>query len=131
MSWYDRKGKLIVDDNLFRTDREAYEKQMRDFALVGIDDPKYKIVKQEYLWWGGWLSTVWLGLDHSHGEGKPLIFESMLFYKSWSEIDMDRYSTEKEAFEGHERMKKEWSSVLKIPEILKIILYRLLNKRNY
>jgi len=28
---------------------------------------------------GSWLSTVWLGIDHSFGMGKPLLFETMRF----------------------------------------------------
>jgi hypothetical protein len=32
------------------------------------------------LWWGGWVSTVWLGLDHQFSPGgPPLIFETMVF----------------------------------------------------
>lgn len=35
------------------------------------------------LWWTGnatkWVSTVFLGLDHQHGKGPPLVFETMVF----------------------------------------------------
>lgn len=77
-----------------------------------LADPKKKVVKQETLENGLWISTVWLGLDHNYGEGRPLIFETMVFKKKgdWSELDMDRYSTEKEAIKGHERMVKKWAS---------------------
>ena len=49
------------------------------------------------------ISTVFLGLDHQYGEGKPLIFETMVF---GGELDqeMDRYSTWEEAEEGHKAM---------------------------
>lgn len=76
-----------------------------------------RIVKQERLWWGGFLSTVWLGIDYSFATRphKPLIFETMLFPAfGWGEIDTNRYSTETEAREGHEAMKKEWSSPIKL-----------------
>jgi hypothetical protein len=55
---------------------------------------------------GRWVSTVWLGLDHSFGSGPPLIFETMVFPKEgeWGELDADRYSTEVDALAGHERM---------------------------
>jgi len=81
---------------------------MRD--IVGkLRDKAYKVVKQERLWYGAWLSTVWLGLDHRYGEGPPLIFESMLFAPGTAhELDMDRYATEAEAAAGHERMRKQW-----------------------
>ncbi len=49
------------------------------------------------------ISTVWIGLDHSFGIGeKPLIFETMIFggiHNGYQE----RYSTEEEAQEGHQR----------------------------
>lgn len=54
-------------------------------------------------WWGGRLSTVFLGLDHAWGNGPPLIFETMLFGLECHGGDLfcDRYSTEKEAIAGH------------------------------
>jgi len=69
-----------------------------------------KIIRQEELSDGKWVSTVFLGLDHNFGGGKPLIFETMVFPK-WGELgelDMDRYSTYKEAEAGHKRMVKKW-----------------------
>lgn len=47
------------------------------------------------------VSTVWLGLDHSMGGDRKLIFESMLFPEC---EECDRYETLEEALEGHERM---------------------------
>jgi len=49
------------------------------------------------------VSTVWLGLDHSFGEGPPLIFETMIFGGPHEEY-CERYSTEEEARAGHERI---------------------------
>lgn len=50
----------------------------------------------------GSLSTVFLGIDHSYGEEKPLLFESMAF-DTGTEYDNEpyRYSTWQEAEEGH------------------------------
>lgn len=63
--YYDRDGKPM-------SDVLEWGKLFEDF--------KYKRVKATWLWWGGWVSTVWLGLDHSFGmSGPPLIFESMAF----------------------------------------------------
>lgn len=47
------------------------------------------------------VSTVFLGLDHAHGHGEPLIFETMIF---GSEHDgfQTRYSTKEEALAGHQ-----------------------------
>ncbi len=48
------------------------------------------------------VSTVWLGLNHSwHDTEKPLLFETMVFDKSGSDIFMNRYSTWDEAAIGH------------------------------
>lgn len=68
------------------------------------------------LWWGGWVSTVYLGLNHNlvFGGGKPLIFETMVF-KPWGRyksLEMDRYSTKEEAKIGHEEMVKRWKNPL-------------------
>ncbi len=72
-------------------------------------DLSYKIIKQEKLWWGGFLSTVWLGLDHSfdilNHNRKPLIFETMLFYRNDS-FGQVRYPTLDEAIQGHEDFRK-------------------------
>lgn len=57
---------------------------------------------------GRWVSTVWLGMDHSFGLGgkEPLIFETMVFAepRNYSSEFMERYSTEEQAREGHERI---------------------------
>lgn len=48
------------------------------------------------------ISTVFLGLDHSFGEGEPLLFETMIFGGEHDDYQ-DRYSTWDEAVAGHER----------------------------
>jgi hypothetical protein len=56
------------------------------------------------VWPGVTVSTVWIGLDHRiHGDGPPLIFESMVFGGHY-DGKAERYATEAEAVEGHERM---------------------------
>jgi len=52
------------------------------------------------------ISTVFLGLDHSFGEGPPLLFETMVFGGPQDQ-KMDRYSTWEEAEEGHKKMLKK------------------------
>lgn len=49
------------------------------------------------------VSTVWLGLDHSYGDGPPLIFETLVFGGTLDQ-EMDRYSSEAEALAGHAKM---------------------------
>lgn len=48
------------------------------------------------------VSTVFLGLDHSFGDGEPLLFETMIFGGEHDQYQ-DRYSTWDEAVEGHKK----------------------------
>ncbi|MCP4900176.1 MAG: hypothetical protein GY906_24660 [bacterium] len=52
------------------------------------------------------VSTVFLGLDHAFGGGRPLIYESLVFGGKLDQ-EMRRYSTKEEALKGHERLVKE------------------------
>lgn len=88
-----------------------YEEQFLAWAR-DIEDPIQKVVKCEKLKNGIVVSTIWLGLNHQiwGRDEKPMIFETMIFPPDgWDDLDMERYSTEIEALEGHERMKKKWS----------------------
>ena len=49
------------------------------------------------------ISTIFLGLDHSHLGGKPILFETLVFGGDLSD-EMDRYSTWDEAVLGHKAM---------------------------
>ena len=51
------------------------------------------------------ISTVFLGLDHSFGEGSPLLFETMVFTNQleWDGY-CERYCTWEEAETGHARI---------------------------
>src|SRR5262245_48085717 len=51
---------------------------------------------------GGDISTVFLGLDHSFGQGPPMLFETMIFGGEYDQ-EIERYSTWKEAEAGHRR----------------------------
>lgn len=72
-------------------------------------------VKQTVLKNGKFVSTVFLGLNHNFGTGKPLIFETMVFRSKgdFRNLDMERYSTEKEAKIGHKIMVKKWEKLPK------------------
>jgi hypothetical protein len=49
----------------------------------------------------GWeVSTVFLGLDHQHGNGPPLLYETLVF-KGPLDGEMRRYTTRSEAEAGH------------------------------
>ncbi len=71
-----------------------------------------RIVKQETLPNGKFVSTVFLGIDHQFGNGPPLIFETMVFDngRSGRDEDMERYTTWEQAEEGHKRMVEKWTT---------------------
>lgn len=52
------------------------------------------------------ISTVFLGVDHSFGDGPPMLFETMVFGGPMDE-EMARYSTWEEAEAGHKEMVQE------------------------
>jgi hypothetical protein len=111
--WYAKDGTLLCPDNLFTDNITEWDKKMRYVnGLMG--DRDYKIIKQEDLPNGYWVSTVWLGLDHRFGDttGLPVIFETMVFNHKWgrsmADHDMERYCTEEEARAGHARMVEKW-----------------------
>lgn len=55
------------------------------------------------------VSTVFLGIDHSFNESKPLLFESMVFPEgSYDEIECRRYYTYEEAIAGHKELIQEY-----------------------
>ena len=49
------------------------------------------------------VSTVFLGLDHSFGNGPPLLFETMVFGGDHDQ-EQERYTTWEEAEDGHKRI---------------------------
>lgn len=106
----------------YKRNGEPYPDGMSGVMQWGEDfkNPAIKIVKQETLPNGLFVSTVWLGIDHNHYEDDCIIiFETMVFQKGdeeeklGEEVFCDRYSTEAEALEGHkavvERFSKETS----------------------
>lgn len=47
------------------------------------------------------VSTVFLGIDHSFGRGRPTLYETMIFGGPLDETQ-DRYETRQAALNGHE-----------------------------
>lgn len=94
-NYYDRQGNPMTID-------EAMDKH-RDW--------EYKRVRLAVLPDGKWVSTLWLGLDYSFGEGPPLIFETRVYLSpnDLDDIDCQRYATEADAIRGHEEMVAKWS----------------------
>jgi hypothetical protein len=69
-----------------------------------LEHDEYRRIYGTMLDQGGWVSTVWLGLNHQYFGGPPLIFETMWFDADGQIVDMDRYGTEAQAKAGHWRM---------------------------
>ena len=72
-----------------------------------FEDEQYQRVDETILPDGRWVSTVWLGLDHSFGRSAPIIFETMVFSSrahGKTSLCCERYATEAEAIAGHQRM---------------------------
>ena len=79
---------------------------------VFMNDNKNKRVDRTDLPWGGWVSTVFLGIDHSlEEEGPPVLYESMVFADmEMQDMDTERYCTRDEAKAGHEQMVQKWQT---------------------
>lgn len=87
MGYYDRQGKPIT--------LEQWGK------LMATED--YRVVARDHVG-AFFVSTVWLGIDHSFSpDGPPVIFETMVFgpRDHPGDQEMWRYCTEEEARSGH------------------------------
>lgn len=117
------------DDFARYFNRQGQPIDLKEWGTLS-EDRDYKVLKQTT---AGifWISTIWLGLDHSWGrpqQGHPVIFETMVFeqykgnpeaqglrrlmdaeYSPWLEVYSDRYETEAEALAGHAAMVEKWS----------------------
>jgi hypothetical protein len=78
-------------------DRDGKEIELMDWATR---PRKYRRVLGDHVI-GYWISTIWLGLDHTFGRDK-LIFETMIWAPDDSILNyQERYSTEVAARLGH------------------------------
>jgi hypothetical protein len=92
-------------------DRQGNPLTLMEWARRLEASPDQRHVAETTLPNGRWVSTVWLGLDHSFGSGPPLIFETMVFPSKdeMGDLDCERYSTEAEALAGHQRLCEKWA----------------------
>lgn len=64
------------------------------------------------------VSTIFLGLDHNHYGGKPVLFETMIFREYYNDIYQNRYHTWEESVTGHieavEKMIPLWRKNMKM-----------------
>jgi hypothetical protein len=102
------QDQFILDDDMNvvpAKDREEWGEFMNDRKnrhLMYDENDKYKV------------STVFLGINHGLGAGNaPIVFETMVFKNNPSgslgvEEECSRYTTWKEAFDGHMKMCNQW-----------------------
>lgn len=88
--FYDRQGKPITPEEWH--------------ALFA--DKSYQKVRQTKATDEVTVSTVWLGIDHSHGGEVPVIFETMICGGK-REGEQFRYATEEAALADHDRIVRE------------------------
>jgi len=94
VNWYDRDGNVID----VATANELLGNA--EYKRVGLTEVASKDRSVVHI-----VSTVWLGLDHNHVGGEPVLFETMVFGEGdWADQDCQRYSTELEARIGHTEM---------------------------
>jgi len=93
-------------------DKDGLPISMYSWGLL-MENPTYRVVKQETLVDNRWVSTVWLGIDHSFGGKKKLLFETMVFdHEGGGDSGGDilecfRWSTLAEAQKGHATIVEE------------------------
>lgn len=95
--YFDRSGSPITLEQYMRLSRDDL------YRRVAVTETRHYVI-----------STIWLGLDHGWGMGRPEFFETMVFARAeWDDyerapglhdIDSRRYSSEAEAHAGHAEM---------------------------
>lgn len=103
-----------MSDHIFNRAGEPIS--LNEFKTL-LGDHDYKVVKQEKIS-DYFVSTVWMGVNMGYG-GSLLIFETMVFDRSmkenkYSDLTCERYATEAQAFEGHERIANETRLLVKL-----------------
>lgn len=105
----DENGNPIEEIDLLKWGRwfETADRHI-DKTMIGIEMWKFwlgKLLKIKR-WEPCWVSTVFLGLNHNfYCTGPPLLFETMIFGGEHDQYQ-ERYTTKKEAIEGHKRALK-------------------------
>lgn len=93
-NWY-----ILNEDKTTRKSDDTTDDLVLAYQSVEGND---KIVAQENVG-NARVSTVFIGLDHSWGNGPPILFETMVFRGGHGE-ECERYCTWQEAEEGHRRV---------------------------
>jgi hypothetical protein len=91
----------MADCYILDADKHAVRTTIEEWAKW-FEDIEHRRVAEEYI--GPYrVSTVFLGLDHSFGGPRPLMFETKTFDEQGEELDCDRCTTWEEAIDMHKR----------------------------
>ncbi len=92
-------------DNLYYILKDKKPVSVKDFAEYAefMEIRDNSIIQQDTLDDGVFVSTVFLGINHSHSDDKqpPILFETMIFDGRYDQYQV-RYSTWEEAERGHQ-----------------------------
>ena len=90
----------MTNKHYILVDKKPLESDLMGWAKW-IENSENKIVKQDTLPDGTFISTVFLGLDHNYAEtGDPVLFETMIFGGGYDQYQ-ERYTTWEDAEKGH------------------------------
>ena len=88
-----------------------------------FEDMAYRRIEETELAFSNghvWISTVWMGLDHSFGNGPPLIFETMPFGGRLDQMAF-RWTTLGEARVGHHKVVEGIRLDYRLPRIERML----------
>src|SRR3990167_4608613 len=94
----NKKYILSKAHELIETDLITWSKFIENIDNIRIDQDRIGDIL---------ISTVFLGLDHNFGEGKPLLFETMIFGGE-KDGEQERWHTWDEAEQGHKKIVKSF-----------------------
>lgn len=89
-------------------DKEGLPITMHSWAML-MESDSYRTLAQDDALDGSFVATFWLGFNHNLGGTKKHLFETMVFNDRdrSNVLDSCRYTTKKEAIEGHTVKLKE------------------------
>ena len=108
-----------MDFYLLDENKKPYKVSLEESYKM-YEDPAMKIVQQDKLDNGMFVSTVFLGMDHSweiEPNHEPVLWETMIFRdlddSGMSDIYMQRYTSYEDAIEGHKHALELAKSLIK------------------
>lgn len=88
----------VLDEN----GQPRHAKTLREWGEF-FEKPNSRRVAEDHLPGGVWVSTVFLAMDHSWGDGPPVLWETMVFGGPL-DGEEERYISRESALQGHAEM---------------------------